>query len=76
MLALLYPGIHERDPMGARERGKSFDWVAMDDLTDAFACQYFPRVRRYYDALSHRPDLERTCHDGQLDLFEDADVPF
>ena len=48
----------------------------LHDLTDAFACQYFPQVRRYYDALSHRPDLERTCHDGQLDLFEDADVPF
>ena len=22
------------------------------------------------------PDIERTCHDGRLDLFEDADVPF
>jgi len=45
-------------------------------LTDAFACQYFAQVRRYYDALSHHPDIERTCHDGQLDLFVDADVPF
>lgn len=44
-------------------------------LTGAFACQYFPQVRRYYDALSHRPDIERACRDGQLDLFEDADAP-
>ena len=48
----------------------------LHDLTDAFASQYFAQVRRYYDEFSHRPDIEHALHDGQPDLFEDADVPF
>ena len=30
VLALLYRGIHERDPMGGARTWKSFDWDAMD----------------------------------------------
>ena len=44
-------------------------------LTDAFACQSLPQLRRDSHALTHRPNIERAGHDGQLDLFEDADVP-
>ena len=48
----------------------------LHDLTDAFASQYFPQVRRNCDVFNQRPDIERTRHDGQLDLFEDVGVPF
>ena len=48
----------------------------LNDLAVAFDGQYFAQICRYYDELSQRPDIERSCHDGQLDLFEGDDVPF
>ena len=48
----------------------------LHDLTDAFECHYFAQVRRYYHDLRQRPDIQCACHDGQLDLFDGADIPF
>ena len=45
----------------------------LNDLAVAFDGQYFAQVRRYYD---ERRDIERFCHDGQLDLFDYDDVEF
>ena len=45
----------------------------VNDLAVAFDGQYFAQVRRYYD---ERRDIERSCHDGQLDLFDYDDVEF
>ena len=39
----------------------------LNDLAVAFDGQYFAQVRRYYD---ERRDIERSCQDGQLDLFD------
>ena len=48
----------------------------LNDLAVAFDGQYFAQIGRYYDELSQRPDIEPSCHDGQLDLFEGDDVTF
>ena len=48
----------------------------LNDLAVAFDGQHFAQIGRYYDELSQPPDIERSCHDGQLDLFEGDDVPF
>ena len=48
----------------------------LNDLAVVFDSQYFAQIRRYYDALSECRDIERSCQDGQLDLFEDDDVAF
>ena len=45
-------------------------------LAGAFENQYFAQIRRYYDELAHPPDIEHAHHDAQLDLFEEADMPF
>ena len=45
----------------------------LNDLAVAFDGQYFAQVRRYND---ERRDIERFCHDGQLDLFDYDDVEF
>ena len=45
----------------------------LNDLAVAFDGQYFAQVRRYYD---ERRDIERFCHDRQLDLFDYDDVEF
>ena len=42
-------------------------------LAEAFENQYFAQVCRYYD---ERRDIERACHDGQLELFVNDDVTF
>ena len=42
----------------------------LNDLAVVFDSQYFAQIRRYYDDLSERRDIERSCHDGQLDLFD------
>ena len=46
----------------------------LNDLAVVFDSQYFAQIRRYYDALSERRDTERSCQDGQLDLFDGHDV--
>ena len=48
----------------------------LNDLAVVFDSQYFAQIRRYYDELSERRDIERSCHDGQLDLFDGDDVAF
>ena len=48
----------------------------LNDLAVAFAGEYFAQIRRYYDEFSGRRDTERSCHDGQLDLFGGDDVAF
>ena len=48
----------------------------LNDLAVAFDGQYFAQICRYYAELSERRDIERSCHDGQLDLFDGNDVPF
>ena len=48
----------------------------LNDLAVVFDGQYFAQIRRYYDALSECRITERSCHDGQLDLFEDDDAAF
>ena len=48
----------------------------LNDLAVVFDGQYFAQIRRYYDALSEPRHTERSCHDGQLDLFEDDDAAF
>ena len=45
----------------------------LNDLAVAFDGQYFAQIRRCYD---ERRDIERSCHDGQLDLFDSDDVTF
>ena len=47
----------------------------LNDLAFAFDGQYFARIRRYYD---ERRDIERFCHDRQLELFDGVgdDVEF
>ena len=57
---------------GAERRGLG----TLNDLAVVFDGQYFAQIRRYYDALSECRDIERSCQDGQLDLFEDDDVAF
>ena len=47
-----------------------------NDLAVVFDGQYFAQIRRYYDELSERHDIARSCHDGQLDLFDADDVAF
>ena len=44
-----------------------------NDLAVVFDGQYFAQISRYYD---ERRDTERSCHDGQLELFVDDDVAF
>ena len=48
----------------------------LNDLAVAFDSQYFAQICRYYAELNEPRDIERSCHDGQLDLFEGNDVPF
>ena len=48
----------------------------LNDLAVVFDGQYFAQIRRYYDELSQRHHTERSCQDGQLDLFEGDDVAF
>ena len=45
----------------------------LNDLAVAFDGQYFTQIRRYYDECR---DIDRSCHDGQLDLFDYDDVEF
>ena len=45
----------------------------LNDLAVAFDGQYFAQITRYYD---ERRDSERSCHDGQLELFVDHDGAF
>ena len=45
----------------------------LNDLAFTFDGQYFAQIRRYYD---ERREDERSCHDGQLDLFGYDDVEF
>ena len=42
-------------------------------LAGAFENQHFAQICRYYD---ERRDIERSCHDAQLDLFEGDHGPF
>ena len=44
-----------------------------NDLAVVFDTQYFAQISRYYD---ERRDTERSCLDGQLELFVDDDVAF
>ena len=46
----------------------------LNDLAVVFDGQYFAQIRRYYDELSEPRHTERSCHDGQLDLFDGDDV--
>ena len=48
----------------------------LNELPVVFDAQYFAQIRRYYDALSECRDIERSCHHGQLDLFDGDDVAF
>ena len=50
--------------------------MILNDLAVAFAGKNFAQVRRYYDEFSGNRDTERSCHDGQLDLFGGDDVAF
>ena len=45
----------------------------LNDLAFAFDAQYFAQIRRYYD---ERRATERSCHDGQLELFDHHDAEF
>ena len=45
----------------------------LNDLAFAFECQHLAQIRRYYEALR---DIERSCHNGQLDLFAGHDAQF
>ena len=45
----------------------------LNDLAFVFDGQYFAQIRRYYD---ERRECERSCHDGQLELFDGDDVTF
>ena len=45
----------------------------LNDLAFVFDGQYFAQIRRYYD---ERRDCERSCHDGQLELFDADDMTF
>ena len=42
-------------------------------LAGAFENQHFAQICRYYN---ERRDIERSCHDRQLDLFDGDDVMF
>ena len=48
----------------------------LNDLAVVFDSQYFAQIRRYYDELSEPRHTERSCQDGQLDLFDGDDVAF
>ena len=45
----------------------------LNDLAFSFECQHLAQTRRYYEELR---DTERSCHNGQLDLFGYDDVEF
>ena len=45
----------------------------LNDLAFAFECQHLAQIRRYYEDLR---DIERSCHDAQLDLFAGDDAQF
>ena len=45
----------------------------LNDLAVAFDGQYFAQTRCYYD---ERREIDRSCHDGQLDLFDYDDMEF
>lgn len=45
----------------------------LNDLAFSFECQHLDQIRRYYEELR---DIERSCHDRQLDLFAGDDAPF
>ena len=48
----------------------------LNDLAVVFDSQYFAQICCYYDELSEPRHTERSCQDGQLDLFDDDDVAF
>ena len=56
----------------------------LNDLAFVFDEHYFAQVRRYRASLRHasgtyydeRRESERSCHDGQLELFDVDDVTF
>ena len=48
----------------------------LNDLAVVFDSQYLAQICRYYDELSEPRHTERSCQDGQLDLFDDDDVAF
>ena len=45
----------------------------LNDLAFSFECQHLAQTRRYYQELR---ESERSCHDGQLDLFAGDDAQF
>ena len=45
----------------------------LNDLAFSFECQHLDQIRRYYEELR---ECERSCHDGQLDLFAGVDAQF
>ena len=45
----------------------------LNDLAFSFECQHLTQIRRYYEELREN---ERSCHDGQLDLFAGDDAQF
>ena len=45
----------------------------LNDLAFSFECQHLVQIRRYYEELR---ESERSCHDGQLDLFAGDDAQF
>ena len=45
----------------------------LNDLVFSFEWQHLAQIRRYYKELR---DIERSCHDRQLDLFAGDDAEF
>ena len=45
----------------------------LNALAFAFECQHLAQIGRYYEALR---DIERSRHNGQLDLFAGDDSEF
>ena len=45
----------------------------LNDLAFSFECQHLDQIRRYYEELR---EYERSCHDGQLDLFTGDNAEF
>ena len=45
----------------------------LNHLAFSFECQHLDQTRRYYEELR---DIERSCHNAQLDLFAGDDAQF
>ena len=45
-------------------------------LATAFECEHLGQILRYYNERSQRPEIECSCHEGQLDLFDADEAPF